>query len=137
MLDIERAINAHMDGLRRERGRYHLTLGAAIRILSEIAPETSATFDIVGTPGKVRSYRGYYSDLAFAPGLEPTTVGGVLADLQAALGRTFEGYKGGDFLMGEDTPLWVSEYGAVDEVAVMDIRVIEGRAVLTTKRVGG
>ncbi len=27
------------------------------------------------------------------------------------LGRTLEGYKGGEFMMGRNTPLWLAEWG--------------------------
>jgi hypothetical protein len=27
------------------------------------------------------------------------------------MGREFIGYKGGEFLMGENTPVWISSYG--------------------------
>lgn len=134
-MDMQKFVDALSEAGRDTRSGYHLTLGVAIKTLGEIAPSTSATLNIVGTPGRVRSYRGYYSDLAFEQELKPVTVGEVLADLKAALGKTFEGYKGGDFLMGENTPLWVSSWGSSSGLAVVDLLVIEGRAVFITKQV--
>ena len=57
------------------------------------------------------SYRGYYSDLAFKRGEGVREAGGLLADCKAAMGEVFEGYKGGSFVMGALTPLWVAPYG--------------------------
>lgn len=135
-MDLQKALNLMSDASRMTRSDYHLTLGAAIAWLEEVAPGTPATLNVIGTPGKVDSYRGYYADLAFEPQLEPVTAGEVLADLKAALGATFQGYKGGDFLMGEDTPLWVSAYGAASGMAVLSIAMIDGRAVFMTKQIG-
>lgn len=57
------------------------------------------------------SYRGDYYDLAFEP-KENARLGDMLTEAKAALGQTFDGYKGGEFTMGEYTNCWISEYGA-------------------------
>src|SRR5690606_36368854 len=57
------------------------------------------------------SYRGYYEDLAFEPCCE-VTVAHMLETARKALDQTFEGYKGGDYVMTEDTPCWLAEYGS-------------------------
>ena len=64
--------------------------------------------------GDADSYRGYYSDLAFAPlyDTEPRTVKEALDAAEDAHGKTFEGYKGGEFTMEGDTPVWYSHYGS-------------------------
>ncbi len=56
------------------------------------------------------SYRGNYSDLAFEP-VADITIGDMLTAARAALGATFEGWKGGDYLMTESTDCWVSLHG--------------------------
>lgn len=61
------------------------------------------------------SYRGYYDQLAFEP-MENVTVGQMLADASSALGRTYQGYKGGSYRMGEYTDVWLSEYGSCGEM---------------------
>ena len=60
--------------------------------------------------GKPHSYRGYYEDLAFEP-CENTTAWEMLAYAESALGKTFGGYKGGDYVMTASTDVWISEYG--------------------------
>lgn len=56
------------------------------------------------------SYRGDYSELAFEP-VPRIRIGDMLAAARTALGATFEGYKGGDYLMTEHTSCWIARYG--------------------------
>jgi hypothetical protein len=61
------------------------------------------------------SYRGYYEQLAFERA-ENVAVGDMLAAAQSALGRTFQGWKGGDYTMREYTDVWlVQEEGYTGE----------------------
>ncbi len=57
------------------------------------------------------SYRGDYCDLAFEP-KNVVTAGEMLADAKSALGKTFEGWKGGDFTMNEYTECWIADKGS-------------------------
>lgn len=59
------------------------------------------------------SYRGIYAELAFEPA-ENITVGEMLACAKAALGNTYMGYKGGNFVMDEYTECWLSPYSMGD-----------------------
>lgn len=63
--------------------------------------------------GDADSYRGYYSDLAFEPLYDAyaRTVKDALYEVENAHGKTFTGYKGGEFTMDGDTPVWYSHYG--------------------------
>lgn len=103
-------LQAMMDGLnaqdQRERAASQLTLGKLIAAL-EAMPKDAQVVNL----NHAHSYRGYYSDLAFELGAGTRPVGDLLAECRAAMGQVFEGYKGGDFVMGALTPLWVSEYG--------------------------
>jgi hypothetical protein len=56
------------------------------------------------------SYRGDYADLAFELRRD-IAIGDMLAAARAALGATFQGYKGGDYTMGEQTDCWIASYG--------------------------
>lgn len=60
--------------------------------------------------GAPDSYRGYYEDLAFEPATN-VTIGSMLDNAKYALGRTFTGYKGGEYRMTEWTDCWIAEYG--------------------------
>lgn len=63
-------------------------------------------------PTSVNSYRGYYEDLAIAveEGARPKVCDFVRV-LEQAIGKTFQGYKGGDYTMDKGTLVWVSNYG--------------------------
>lgn len=63
--------------------------------------------------GKPDSYRGYYEDLAFEPA-DNVTIGSMLAYAKSAMNRTFQGYKSGDYTMGELTECWIAKYGRAD-----------------------
>lgn len=59
------------------------------------------------------SWRGDYMQLAFEPA-KNVTVAAMLADAKGALGRTFTGYKGGAYTMGDYTDCWLDHYGESD-----------------------
>lgn len=133
---IQRFIDSMNEAGKRERANYHLTLGKLIEALEAVPDKTIPIwFDKGrGSPGGLGSYRGYYSDLAFETGA-PCMVDSVLKHAKKALDTIFEGYKGGDFLMDADTPLWRSEWGECSGVAIMDIRVEPYKVTMITKKV--
>lgn len=130
-MDIQGMLNAISEANRRTRTGYHLTLGALIAELEKAAPDAPVTFSNGGAPGDPHSYRGYYSDLSFSS-VGATTVGDLLATCRSALDTTFEGYKGGDFLMGADTPLWSAAYGCCGD-AIIAAAPANGGLMLITK----
>lgn len=91
----------------RERSQTQMTLGGLIAALEALPPETTVTPGIAYP----HSYRGYYSDLAFENRSASTTASELLAACRGAMGKTFTGYKGGDYDMGARTPIWLAEYG--------------------------
>jgi hypothetical protein len=133
-MDIQKLFDAMSNVSRLTRSGYHLTLGEAIELLKALDPEAPIrTEDGLGV-GNVCSYRGYYSDLGFKPVPRKTSVIEVLSDLEAALDQTFEGYKGGDFRIGPETPLWLSPYGDASGDAVMGIVLEDGATKLLIRR---
>lgn len=90
----------------RERAATQMTIGKMINILKMMPPDAPVpSLD-------PHSYRGYYDDLAFDPTIEKITVETALKILtEGCLGKTFSGYKGGDYVMGLETPVWWAEYG--------------------------
>ena len=84
-----------------------LTLGRWITLLESLPPHAP-----VAGLGEPMSYRGYYSDLALDVVADRRVDAAVLlAEARAAMGAVFEGYKGGDFPMHANSPVWVSGYG--------------------------
>jgi hypothetical protein len=88
-----------------------MKLGALIALLERLPPSMP-----VGL-GHAHSWRGNYSQLAFAPNPE-ATASHALTQARRAVGRTFEGWKGGDYTMDEDTLCWVSPEGFSTNVTV-------------------
>lgn len=89
MFDMQKLVDAMGDAARAERSNYHLTLGAAIAKLEamDAALPVICSDDTSSAPGYAMSYRGYYSDLAFAP-VPATDVGAFLATCKNALDTT-------------------------------------------------
>jgi len=134
MNDLQRFFDAISEQGRVTRSNYHLTLGALIATLEKAPADVQVVFDNGMSPGYAMSYRGYYSDLAFNPCSDAITSGKFLEVARKALGATFEGYKGGDFVMGENTPLWASGYGDCGP-AIVGINVVADKIVLEVKEV--
>lgn len=104
----------------RERAATQLTLGKLIAELEKMPTDTSLPYLM-----DPHSYRGYYEDLAFELWPGTTTAGELLAICNYADGRRFSGYKGGEFKMHCDTPLWVADYGCCGE-KLISISASEG-----------
>lgn len=60
------------------------------------------------------SYRGSYCDVAFEP-RENVMVRGLLASAREALGSTYGGCKGGDFVMHEHVDVYLAFEGCTGE----------------------
>ena len=106
MLDMQALFDGVSARRQRERAATQLTLGALIAALEKMPAD--ARVANLRDPG---SYRGYYSDLYFkrSDGTRPAAE--LLAECKDAMGQVFTGYKGGDYVMGALTPLWVASYG--------------------------
>lgn len=114
-----------------------VTVGQLLTALSSM-PADSPVFARVGrkteaiVPG-VHSYRGFYEDLAIPTllGGEPLTVAGLMAELRTAIGRTFCGWKGGEYLSTKDTAVWIAKRGNSGH-AVTGVKMSRKRHVLLT-----
>lgn len=105
-----------------ERSLSQMTLIKLINLLKKY-PRKTKIVNICNP----HSYRGYYTDLAFEIGEGYCSVGEFLNMLENdCLGKEFEGYKGGLFVMSENTPLWIAESGELGEKIV---DVITGRVL--------
>lgn len=88
-----------------------MTLQKLIQLL-EAAPQGKIVPKGFTSP---HSWRGVYAELAFEPA-ENVKVSEMLADAKSALGKTFEGYKGGDFTMDENTEVHIADYGSGEDL---------------------
>ena len=87
-------------------------------------------------PTALSSWRGSYREIAiefsekgYAPKLSE-----FISWLKEAIGKTYEGYKGGDFVMGKNTPVWVANYGHSGDTGIVDVRFDEYDVVLLTDK---
>lgn len=103
-------LQALVDGMsaqwQRERAETQMTLGKLIAAL-EAMPKGAEVANL----NRAHSYRGYYIDLAFERDEGARPAADLLKECKAAMGRVFCGYKGGDYVMGELTPVWLASYG--------------------------
>lgn len=136
-MDMQAYVDALSEEWRKDRSKYHLTLGALHAALQEANPDALVLLDGGDTsPSDPDSYRGYYSDLAFECVQPLRKVSELLVDVSDAIGATFQGYKGGDFTMHADTPLWVSHYGHASGTAMVAITTLpDGNLSITTKHI--
>jgi hypothetical protein len=110
-----------------------ITLGEFIAELEKRPQDQSIQYDFGGLiPTHVGSWRGVYAHLALGwedyyqrqkrkPKLEHPTVGEIVAILKAAIGETFTGWKGGEFVMDIHTPVWCDNAGTSTSTGVVGV----------------
>jgi len=124
-----------------------LTLGELILKMEGKSDDKPVVFDDgKHFPTYLGSWRGSYCELALGyneyEGEKPME-GSIFAEkLKEAVGKTYQGYKGGDFTMGKTTPVWVANDGESSgfrettedghETAIVDIVETEDAIVLQT-----
>jgi hypothetical protein len=74
-------------------------------------------------PTSIDSWRGSYNELAlnYKSEGEEMSVSDFLQMLKDCIGKTFTGYKGGEYKMNRLTPVWVANYGRSGNTAVIDV----------------
>jgi hypothetical protein len=107
MHPLQAMVNGWSAAWQKERASTQMTLGKLIALLETLPPER-----VVRGLGEPDSYRGYYSDLAFEPEDHEVSVAALLAKCRECMGEVFHGYKGGEYVMGAKTPLWVAPWGS-------------------------
>lgn len=117
MRNFQKAADRLTQVARERRSRSQMTLLGLIKRLAFL----NANFpDLKVALHSPHSYRGYYSDLALeAEFVRPVRES--LLDVTQALNATFTGYKGGDFYMDADTPLWLSAPGFASGLRITGI----------------
>lgn len=113
-----------------------MSLGELAATLRGFEPDARVEFSAGGNPGEFHSYRGYYEFVALGSQDGPCAVAELLNQTEEAIGHTFEGYKGGDFLMTRRTPVWVSEYGYDSGLGIVGTELQDsGVVVLVVRRI--
>lgn len=101
-----------------------MTLGELIAALETLPPDAHIEYDDGSFVGSFDSWRGAYRELTLIPEYNyswTNYVKNVLREARAAVGHTFQGYKGGDFTMSEETAVWADEYGIYQSRAIIGI----------------
>ena len=110
----------------QERSATQMTLGQLVAELEKLPPDRT----VVGF-GNPHSYRGYYSDLAFEPVEDEITFINLLTVCrEECMGQKFVGYKGGDFYMTAETPVWISDYGCASGMRLMGLVAVVDAPVI-------
>lgn len=116
-----------------------LTLRSLISQLDKLnEPDEKVYFDFGRMyPTEINSYRGYYEDLAIGytedyRKNEPQSVAEFLNQLNACLGRSFQGYKGGTYVAGEDSAIWVANWGDTTDTIITEVKVAYSGIFLLT-----
>jgi len=111
------------------------TLGEVILLL-ETQPLTNIVkLDFTDdNPCALCSYRGYYEDLSIDhdSGAGETTVKQLLEMFEEAVGKTYTGYKGGDFTMNRRTLVWVAPWGSTGRM-LSDVKEENGVTIICTQ----
>ena len=153
MPDIQKMVNIMSDMGKDIRSLYHVTLGELIDFTKDMDPGAIVHSDRPNAHADgieldfIATYRGYYSDMAFFIHEFPKgnknsifTVGELRTRCKILLGTTLTGYKGGDYLMEEDTPLWYEPsdwIGSSSQIAIINLeKDCDGNLVLVTKALG-
>ena len=127
-----------------------LTLGEVISkiescgLLKDNGEPKQVCFDFgSAVPTDLDSWRGDYSLLALGYKLtgydsaenhfNETTATNLLEELKNAIGKTYSGWKGGDFKMGTETALWVANSGNADNTVITDVLDDGWRLVIITE----
>ncbi|MEQ1733643.1 MAG: hypothetical protein ABL940_08220 [Bacteroidia bacterium] len=115
-----------------------LTLGEFIAEIESVGCTTSngeykrICFDFGNfVPTNLHSWRGFYEEIALGYGeieynKDPNAVKkinakDILNELKWAIGKDYQGYKGGEYTMTENTPVWVGNYGDSNYTAVVGV----------------
>jgi len=133
-MDIQKYIEASVKANRADSFAKsdQLTLGEIISKCQAIEANLGAedkrivSFDFANmVPTNIDSWRGSYAELALSFNSdeegETIKVGAFINMLESAVGKTFTGYKGGDFTMSRHTPVWVANYGKSGSTAIIDV----------------
>lgn len=114
-----------------------MTLGGLIQDLEACNQDADIMFDFgYFEPSHLMSWRGIYAELALgykgSTFSSKTKVKAILKDAKQAVGRVYEGYKGGDFEMNHGTRIHIDNYGEYSETHLVGIGIQWGTVILRT-----
>lgn len=145
-MDLQTYLNNAVNSMRQQRMAEsdQLTLGKLIEEIEAIVkkgykchddsePTVQYDFEYL-FPTEIDSWRGSYNELAlnYKTDGNELTVSEFLTLLKSAVGKEFTGYKGGEFVMDENTPVWVANYGNSGNTAIVGVIDEDYKVILVT-----
>ena len=114
-----------------------LTLGELISILEKCKNESMVFFDFCETvPTDFHSYRGFYEDLQIGfidyAKVSIPKVESFRELCQRQVNSIHTGWKGGEYRMTEETPLWVGHSGDATHTFINAVMYDEYKTILRT-----
>jgi len=93
---------------------------------------------ILGLTSNLHSYRGYYEDIAleYMPYQRPIHVSNIVWQLEYQIGEFFPGYKGGEYKLTKNSPVWISDYRSIGMAVTGIKQVSDNRFDLTWEKDG-
>lgn len=114
-MDLQKVISAMVatDRAARFGESNQLSLGELILKLEAVQDKNKKiVLDFGKHPTGLDSWRGIYAELAINFDDASQLTAQEFFDLcKEAVGKEYEGYKGGEFVMHRQTPIWVANYG--------------------------
>lgn len=113
-----------------------MDLGTLVDTVRNAPKGTIVVTDTGESVSNPHSYRGYYEQAS----IEPSSTGQTLsedfaAELDAFIDTEAEGWKGGEFYMDSDTPVWISPEGTYTGRALVGIEMDGNVMVLMTEEI--
>src|SRR5687767_2435193 len=96
-----------------------MRLGELIDVLEKHRSNQTVRFSDGTYPRAFNSWRGVYKWLTLEPGTQHIAVSELLAQAKEADGGTFYGYKGGEYVMDRESPVWADNYGECSHYAIV------------------
>lgn len=127
--------------------REQLTLGQLISELKRVKEQQTDTHGDQATvfydfnrftPTTGDSYRGYYEQFALGVSETHAFPGANLDELilhleKECLGQVFHGWKGGEYVMKTDTPVWIANRGETTDVVPVGVRDLGYQIIIDTQ----
>lgn len=129
-MNLQHHVDAVIGAQRKERMNHNdqLTLGGLIDLIRPLVKKGKEEPEVIYDfgnffPTSIDSWRGVYAELAlnYKEDGKRMHIGEFLEMLEDADGETFTGYKGGNYTMGLDTPLWVANPGQSGSTAIVGV----------------
>ena len=118
----------------------NLSLAQLYERLHQFDPDAEIVFEDGASPDNyLHSYRGYHRHAAIGiargRGANPPAVlvNEMLHGVHQAINNVVYGYKGGEFQLYPEVPVWYADYGDASEQAIVDVQERDGKVVLVSQ----